>query len=183
MQDGSYPNQLNLGAFVGTTNVWDVSEIYNKEGLSEPLKELLVRLYQNLNNMSVLLNLKETGYYPNQEIINSQQYFPNPTLNDSQTTATFRQVFRMTINFGSLPNATTIQIPHNIPVMAGYSFTRAYGMASNKTYDSFIPIPYAALTANETIELYVDPIYVNIATAVDYSNYNATYVVLEYIKQ
>ncbi len=183
MQDGSYPNQSNLGAFVGTTNVWDVSEIYNQEGISEPLKELLVRLYQNLNNMSVVLNLKDTGYYTNQEFLNGQLFFPNPTLNDSQTTATYRQVFRTTVNFGALPNTTTKTVPHNIPVIAGYSFTRIYGASSSVTYDSFIPLPYATNAANGNIELYADPVNVVITTADDYSNYNATYIVLEYIKQ
>jgi len=183
MQDGSYPSQLNLGAFVGTTNVWDVSEIYNKEGLSEPLKELLVRLYQNLNNMSVLLNLKETGYYPMQEFVTSSQYFPNPTINDSQTTAVYRQVYRMTVNFGALPNATTKSVAHNIPVMNGYSFTRCYAMATNPATLTSLPIPYAALTLNQNIQISADQTNVTIITGIDYSAYTTTYVVLEYIKQ
>src|SRR5690606_40889986 len=71
----SYPPQLNLGAFVPTTNIWDPSELYTLD-IQPEFRELLVRLYQNLNNMSLLLNLKDTGYYTLEEFLNSQAFFP-----------------------------------------------------------------------------------------------------------
>src|ERR1700676_4672214 len=93
------------GAFVPTTNIWDVTEIYSVNVNSDEFKELLVRLYQKLYKMSILFNLKDTGYYPTQEFVNSQLFFPNPSLNSStMATSVYRQVFRMTINFGPLPD-------------------------------------------------------------------------------
>lgn len=184
MQDSSYASQSNPGAFVGTTNVWDVSEIYEQEGLTPQLKELLVRLYQNLNNMSLLLNLKDTGYYDVQEFLNSQLFFPNPMLVGTGTTATYRQVFRTVVNFGALPNTTTKSIAHNIQVVQGYTFTKIYGASSNTLSTSFIPLPYASTTAvADNIELYIDDVNVNITTGIDYSSYTTTYIILEYIKQ
>ena len=44
-----------------TTNVWDPSQIYETEGLTEPLQELLVRLYQNLNQMALAAGRASLG--------------------------------------------------------------------------------------------------------------------------
>jgi len=99
----SFPPQLGPGLFVPTTNVWDVSEIYSLEGIKPEFKELLVRLYQNINNLSLALNLKDTGYYTEEEFVTGQVFFPNPSLSSTtQQTPTFRQTFRKVINFVSL---------------------------------------------------------------------------------
>ena len=40
------------GAYVVTTNVWDVSQLYSIDVKSPEFQELLVRLYQNVNNIA-----------------------------------------------------------------------------------------------------------------------------------
>ena len=50
------------GSFIPTTQVWDVNEIYSTEVTSPAFKELLVRLYQNINAQSLSLNSKDAGY-------------------------------------------------------------------------------------------------------------------------
>jgi nucleoside-triphosphatase THEP1 len=65
------------GSFVQTTQVWDVDEIYSMDIKSPEFKELLVRMYQNLNDIAVVLNTKDTGYYPLFEMVNSQLWFPD----------------------------------------------------------------------------------------------------------
>lgn len=180
---GSYPDELNPGAFVPTTNIWDVYQIYSIEITSPEFKELLVRLYQNINNISLALNLKDTGYYTLQEFLNSQAFFPNPSLTtttDSQPV--YRQVFRTVVNFGTLPNAGTTTVAHNINVTSGYSFTRIYGAATNTARTSFIPLPFASPTLNENIKLEVTNTDVSITTGIDRTAYTVTYVILEYIK-
>jgi hypothetical protein len=173
----------NYGAFVPTTNVWDVSEIYQTEVTSPEFKELLVRLYQNLNNMALSLNIKDSAYYVNAEFVNGQSFFPNPAYNSSTTTvASMRQVFRLVINFGALPNSTTTSVAHNLPANAGWTFTRIYGCATNPSTPQYLPIPYASNTANASIELWVDGTNVNIKTASNLSAYTTTYVILEYMK-
>ena len=42
------PDQVNSGSYIGTTQVWDVSQIYDIEVNSPEFKELIVRLYQNI---------------------------------------------------------------------------------------------------------------------------------------
>ena len=56
-------NQNISGAFVPTTFILDVAKIQEVNVNSEEFKELLVRLYQNLNRMSLVLNVKESAYY------------------------------------------------------------------------------------------------------------------------
>lgn len=182
---GSYNSQANPGLFVPTTNVWDVTQIYSIDVTKPEFKELLVRLYQNINNISLALNLKDSGYYSLQEFVNSQRFFPDPNLNSTTAAVpVFRQVFRTVVNFGALPNAGTKSVAHNIAVNSGYSFTRIYGCASNTAATSFLPLPYATPAAlNQNILLNADNTMVNITTGIDYSSYTTCYVILEYIKQ
>ena len=100
------PNQSQAFA-VPTTNIWDVSQVYSTNFDSpDQIQELFVRLYQNLNNISLSLNARDAGYYDTMEFLNSQVFFPNPALNSSTaTTPSYRSVFRKVINFGILPNA------------------------------------------------------------------------------
>ena len=177
----------NVGAFVPTTSVWDVSEIYSTDVTSEAFKELLVRLYQNINNISMSLNIKDSAYYDTEEFVCGQQFFPNPALSSASTTdPAMRQTFRQVVNFGVLPNTATKTAAHNIAVNAGYTFTRIYGVASNTTGLSYIPLPYSAATvtpAADNVELWVDGTNVNVKTGKDLTAYNVCYVVLEYLKQ
>lgn len=167
----------NIGAFVATTNVWDVTQLAQLDVNSPEFKELLVRLYQNVNNIAILLNLKDTGYYDQNEFVNSQLYFPNPAKNTQQ----YRQVFRTVVNFGTLPNAGTKSVAHNIAITVGVTFTRIYATASDTTSFAYIPIPFVETTGNE-IQIDVDATNVNITTTSDRTNFTICYVVLEYIK-
>lgn len=181
----SLPN--NFGAFVPTSNIWDVSEIYSTEVTSPEFKELLVRLYQNLNNMSLLLNIKDTGYYNNIEFVNSQAYYPNPNLNSSTTTypalrQVYRKVIRMNPTFATLPNTGTIAIPHGLTPNSSWTFKRIYATASDTTGFNYIPIPYASPTLANNIEIRVDATNVYITTGSNRTNFNDVDIILEYIK-
>lgn len=181
---GSYASQTNPGMMLPTSYNWEVSQIYQIPGIPEELKLLLVRLYENVGNISLAVNLKDTGYYTNQEFLNSQVYFPNPSTTSSATNQQqFRQVFRTVVNFGALPNATTKTAFHNIQVNSGYSFTRIYGCATRVDINGFIPLPYSSPTLNKNVELFADNEKVTVISAIDYSAYTVCYIVLEYIKQ
>ncbi len=176
----NYNNQANPGSFVPTTNIWDPSEIYQTEVTSPEFKELMVRLYQNLNIMSLNLNLRDAGYYTQQEFINGQLFFPNPTLNSTTSqTPIFRQAFRKIINFGALPNAGLKTYAHGITITSSFSFTRIYGCATDPVALKYIPLPYAGVG---TIELSVDATNINVTTTTNRTAYTLTYIVLEYIK-
>jgi hypothetical protein len=172
------------GAFVPTTQVWDIQTLYNVNVNSPEFKDLLVRLYQNVNLIANVLNIKDSGYYVQDEFVCGQVFYSNPSLNSSSTTnPTNRQVFRKVVNFGALPDTGTKRMPHGIPFNASFSITRFYAAASNPTSLTYIPIPYASNTAADVVEMYADDTYVYIITASTMSAYTICNVIIEYIKQ
>lgn len=180
----SYPDQLGPGAFVTTTNRWDVSKIFEFSPESDEFKQLIVELYQNINDIALVLNIKDSGYYVESEFVNGQIFFPNPSL--SSTTAAnpvHRQVFRKLINFGSLLNTAAKTAAHGLTIDSNFTFTRIYGCASDTAGSAYIPIPYASPTAANNIEISIDGTNVTITTGSDRTAFTTTYVILEYIKQ
>jgi hypothetical protein len=174
------------GIFVPTTDIYDTSEIYDVDINSIEFRELLVRLYLNLNRMALVINAKESGVYDNTSpFINGQVFFPNPNLASvavsAVTSQSPRQVYRTVVNFGPLPNTGTTSQPHYINCNAGTTFTRIYATASDTTGFNYIPIPYASSTAANNIEINVDGTNVNIITGSNRSNFNICYVILEYL--
>jgi hypothetical protein len=181
---GTMANPQQVGSFVPTTNVWDPAELYSVEVTSPRFKELLVRLYQNINLIAIVLNTKDSGIYDKiGEFVNGQVWFPNPNLNStSQLTPTFRQVYRTVINFGTLPNAAVKSVAHGITTTVATTFTRIYGTASDTTNKIYIPLPFVETLGNN-IQLDVDATNVNITTTIDYTNFNVCYIIVEYIQQ
>lgn len=177
-------NQNTPGAFLPTTAAWDVAQVYQTDVNAPEFKELLVRLYQNMNNMALVLNMKETGFYTiDNEFICGQNWFPNPSLNSSTTTtATYRQAIRKVINFGTLPNNTTKSVPHNIVITPTVTFTRIYGAGSNPS-TQFIPLPYVTSGNTDGIQLDITATDVVMTTTGNYSSYTTSYVIVEYLKQ
>jgi hypothetical protein len=167
-----------IGLFLPTTPLFDVGD------LEDPVqsRELIIRLTQKLNDVIISLNLKDTGYYPLSTFVNGQSFFPNPAL--SATTSqlpTYRQVYRIVIDFGTLPVAATKSVAHGLMPTAAWTFTRIYATASDTTGLTYIPIPFASPTLANNIQLDVDAVNVNITTAIDYSTYTTCYVILEWI--
>jgi hypothetical protein len=173
-----------LGAFIPTTNIWDTSELQNIDVTKPEFTELLVRLYQNLNRMSQMINIKDSGFYYPQEFVNGQKFFPNPNAPLGSTMAqTPRQDFRMTVYWATaLPSATSVSIPHNIPWTPTTTATRIYGASTNLTTMKSIPLPYAS-ASGDNVELQVNATNVVITTdSASWIGYTVTYIVIEYLK-
>jgi hypothetical protein len=178
------PNDASdYGMFIPTTQVWDVSEIYSTEVTSPAFKELLVRLYQNMNMISLVTNRKDSALYETSEFVNGQTFFSDPALTSaSPTTPAPRQVYRKVLNFGALPNTANKTMAHEITITAATTFTRIYG-ASSQPSTTFVPLPYSSSVAANCIEVWVDATNVNVTTGADWSAYTTTYIILEYLKQ
>lgn len=175
------PFTTTTGSFVPTTNIFDSRGLETVEIPSDEFRQILVRLYQDFNRVCLVLNTKDTGYYDTQAFVNGQLYFQNPaTYQGNSSAPPFRPVTRVVINFGTLPDSTTISIPHNIPVNSSTIFTRIYGTATEPS-TSFIPIPYVDSAGVNTVQLRVSSKNVNITTISDMSDYTICYVVLEYL--
>jgi len=138
---GFLPNvQNDTGLFVSTTDVYEANRIREVDVNSEEFKLLLVRLYQNLNNIVLALNIKDSGYYVTTQFLNGQLFFPilGNVNND------YRQAYRIVINVGALGAGVT-SVNHNlgIPNPNTWTFTRIYGTATDNTGNNFYPIPFA----------------------------------------
>jgi hypothetical protein len=177
--------QQNTGAFVPTNYIWDIQQLYQIENIDPELRELLVRLYQNVNSIALVLNVKDSAIYDTQQFVNGQLYFPNPALNSTTAqTPELRQVYRVVVNFGALPNSGVKSLPHGITCTSLTTATRIYGAATNPVSPfSYIPLPYSSVTAvADNIELYVDGTNVNVATAANYSAYTISYIIFEFLQ-
>jgi len=171
-----------LGIFIPTTEVWDVQQVYNLD-ISEDFKELLIRLYQNINRMALAINAKESGYYSLTPYSCGKFYFPNTSLNSTTSTVpTYRGTQRLTVNFGTLPNTGSKSVAHNIPITSTVTFVDIRGTSNNLTSPGYIPIPYSSPTLANNIELKVDGTNVTIITGNDRSAYTVTTIVLEYLQ-
>ena len=171
-------NPQNYGSFVPTTNVWDVDSLQSVDVQSPEFKELLVRLYQNVNNIALVLNTKDSGYYVPSEFVNGQVLFPDPiTMNQNM-----RQIFRLLVNFGALPNTAAKSVAHGLTPNSSWVFTRIYACATDPSGFNYIPIPYASPTLANSIELSVNSTNVTITTGSDRTNFTICYVIVEYAK-
>lgn len=182
----SIPNQLNFGAFIPTTGIFDTETIMGLDLNSDEYKRFLVLLNENINNIALVLNLKHTGYYTENEFLNGKLFYPraDAVAMANVITPTFRQVFSKTINFGALPNAASKSMPHGIDFTDNrYQFTHVYGCATYNmgigpyVFVSSLPIP------NSDIHLEVTATDVVITTVSDLTDYQDTDIVLEYTKQ
>lgn len=168
-------------SFVPTTNVWDVGEIQDIDVTKPEFKELLVRLYQNLNNMANAVNIKDTGFYSLQEYATGQQFFSNPAFTSKTLTAPAqRSVFRMTYYITNLPAGVTT-VPHNISVNSQLTFVNIYGVANDTVGFNYYPLPFASAAGATNIELRLDGTNI-IITNNSGVTFNKTYIVVEYIK-
>lgn len=173
--------QNNTGLFVPNTFIWEL-DLLNSTDINTPaFKEMLVRLYQNLNSVTLALNLKDSAYYVQNEFLNGQVFFPNPNI--SSTPDNVRQAFRKVVNFGALPNSTTKSVAHGINIMNSFCFTRIYGTASDPISLAYKPIPYASTVLANNIQIDVDRTNVTITTGAAYSSYSTCYIILEYVKE
>ncbi len=168
----------NTGSFIPTTNVWDVSRIAEVDVKSPEFKELLVRLYQNINNIALVLNTKETGYCLTQEFNTSKMLFNNTsTLNSQQD---LRSIYRLVVDTGALV-AGVKSVPHNLPFDASWKMLFISGSATDTVHLLYYPLPFSHTIAAGDIQVAVDGTNVNIdnqsGVVFDFS-----YVSLEYVK-
>lgn len=148
-------------------------------------EEYDVKVRQYLNNMAIAVNSKDSGLYNNQEVLTGQQFLPTFST-QTATNINFRDVFRMVVDFGPLPNAATKSVPHGIVTTQDYSIVKLYGAATQPgatTITSAIPIPYVNLAPNDGVKLDMSATDIQITTSnAAFTVYTRCFVVIEYIK-
>lgn len=167
--------QINTGSFVPTTNIWDVSRIYEVDIQSPEFKELLVRLYQNVNLMALVLNAKDSAYYLPEEFATGRLFY-NP---NSNSPLNLIPGFRKWFLTGALGAGVTA-VNHNLSVTTTWKFISISGCASDTAGSNYYPLPFPGATGNN-IEVRVTSTQIvitnNSGATFDYSE-----IILEYIK-
>ena len=88
-----------------------------------------------------------------------------------------KPIYRKVIDFGTLPNATSKSVAHNISNLSSVITLRGIASESN----SYQPIPYATPTSSSSIKISANNTNVSIETGSDRRSYSAK-IILEYTK-
>lgn len=151
--------------------------------IPEDPSEKDVKLRQYFNDIATSVNMKDSGLYDGVITVSGQQFLPVFSTTESSSIV-YRDVLRLVIDFGALPNATTKTVAHGITTNDDYSLVRLYGAATDPgatTWDSVIPLPFASPTLTENISLEADATNIIITTGSDRTAYERTFVIIEYI--
>lgn len=90
-----------------------------------------------------------------------------------------KPIYRKVIDFGELP-ATQKSVSHNIENLD--FIVKLKGISFRSLDNLFFPIPYAAVTAANVIQLTANATQITITTGIDRSNIGTCYVIIEYTK-
>ena len=152
----------------------DQSSLQNQLPISIELPEDTTDFRNRINDLyqkiATAVNSKEGGLYVPEEKITNQQYF------DSTDTQVLKNVYRMVVDFGALPNTTSKSVAHNIDWDTDYNLTRSYGASTDPVAEEALPIP------NDGILLLINSTDVIVTTTSDRSSFTETTIVVEYTK-
>lgn len=143
---------------------------------SVEFQDHMTQLTQAFNNMALVVNQKDTGFYDTIEFVNSQFWYPT-TASQGQ----FRPGLRTTYPF-ALQDFTinpVQNIAHELTLETNFQFTRIFGAANIPGFAA-IPLPYVNLTAANSIQLDIDSTNIVLRSNADYSAYTDCEIVLEY---
>lgn len=185
-------NVINVGLFIPLLNVYDAASIYRLNVNQDEFKRFLVSLIEDMRQAATAVNLKETGYYIEDEFVTGNLFYPTADGSNSMSTQApgdpqYRPSFRKTINFGALPNGgvnPTRSVPHGLDITNTWRIVKIEAVATDPVALIALPLPYATPTITDAIALNVDSVNVNITVDVtkDYSSYSAEFIILEFIK-
>jgi hypothetical protein len=171
-------NSNQMGATVSSNFIWDIQQIQQTQ--ADPLlKELLIRMYQNIALMATVLNVKTTGQYVLNETPDGNLWFPNPANNSSTTSypaqrAELQKVYLVT-NVGA--GATTVA--HGIKITALTTITRLYGAASDQVGFNYYEFNSGAGAANISVIANNVNIVITNNTGITFTT---VYIVLKYLQ-
>lgn len=147
--------------------------------IPEKWEDAQVYLSEQIKRLSQAVNVREIGWMLDQQLLNGQQFIPSTA---GPSNGIYRSVFRIVVDCGALPNASTKTVAHGLTVDANFTLVHLYG-AATKASAAFasLPLPYSSPTLNENIKINLDTTNINITTAIDYSMYTKTFTTIEYL--
>lgn len=92
-----------------------------------------------------------------------------------------KAIYKKTVSFGTLPNATSVDVPHGITGLNRVIVIDGYGY--DPTLQRTYPVPYAShVNATNSISIYVDSTNIHIGSGIDRTSVTETYITLYYTK-
>lgn len=154
--------------------------------IPEDVAEKDLKLGQYLNDISAAVNTKESTIYDVTETVIGSKFLPLFATTNAAN-ATYRTLFRVVIDTGALPNASTKSVPHGISTQSSYTFVKIYGAATDpgvSTITAAIPLPFInTTTPGDSVQIDVDATNINITTTTaNYVVYTSSFVIVEYVK-
>ena len=166
--------QSSTGNFVQQTPTFDVSRLYQVDVDSDEFKELIVQLAQQVNNVSLSLNNKVSGFYLQEEFVNGNLFFP--MVSNSQLD--LRPNYTKLIYLTNLPAGITTTA-HSITVDANTSFTAIYGVANDTIGFNYYPFGWSNGANYLNVRADNTNVIIDNNTGI---TFNKIYVILKYLK-
>lgn len=167
------------GAFVQQTPIFNFNDS-NVNSLQ--FQDFMTQLTQSVNNMALVVNMKDTGYYQLNEYASCQFWYPDTFSKTTFKTADVRPGFRTVYKF-ALQDFTinpTENIPHLLTLSNAFQFSRMFGVA-NLPGSAAINLPFVSATAANIIEVDINSANIVLTSNKDYSAYTNCTFVLEYL--
>lgn len=141
-------------------------------------------LVEVLKKISNAVNIREIGWHLDEELLSGKAFIPSATPPGNETPQQFRQMLRMVVDTGTLPNNGTISIPHNITVDYNFTLINMFGGATDPINLISLPLPFVdSPVFNFPIEVYMDATNVNIITSSDRTTFTRSFIIIEYIQE
>ncbi len=133
-------------------------------------------LVEQLKKISNAVNVREIGYFLDEEVLTGQQFIPGapsaPTAPNS-TPLQFRSIFRIVVDFSPLIVGANTR-PHGVTIDARFTLMHLYAAATNAGALTGEPIPNGA----DTISYDATNIIITVAAA-----YTRCFAVMEFIQE
>lgn len=129
-------------------------------------REFLVEVLKRISNT---VNLREIGWFLNEELLSGKQFIPGTDV----TTQQYRSIFRKVIPFGALTIGANTKA-HGLTINANFTLMQLYAAATDSVGFVGEPIPNGA----DTISYNATNIIINVAAA-----YDRCFAVIEYIQE
>jgi hypothetical protein len=140
-------------------------------------------IVEQMKKMSNAINIREIGWFLDEELLSGKAFIPGVNIQGNQNSQQFRQILRIVINFGTLPNNTTKSVPHGIIFDSNFTLIEMWISATDPINFKAFSLQYWANSGPGSIILNMDATNVNVTTTSNYSAYTRSYVIIEYIQE
>jgi len=152
------------------------------DAIPEKWEDAVPFLVEQLKLHGNAINIREIGWFLNEEVLSGKSFIPANTSTSSDTQE-YRSIFRKIINFGALPNTASKSIAHGINISNNFTLLQLYGAATDPIGLTSISLPYVDATVANSVSLSMDATNITVVTHDNKSAYTRCYVIIEYIQE